>query len=97
MMKPTFANAEKTAIRVVTKDSGNVIITKAAQPEEFAQLLEGGVEAWDGAGAARRAEILAKLQEIDLKSIRPLRAGDADILEQLEAQAVALRAELAGL
>ena len=57
------------------------------------------------AAAARRAEILARLAEIDAASIRPLRAiadstaaqADHDKLAALDSEAAALRAELAGL
>lgn len=42
-------------------------------------------------------EIKSKLGEIDLKSIRALRAGDTEYLETYEAQAQELRAKLAEL
>ncbi|MBQ8476459.1 hypothetical protein IJ531_05295 [bacterium] len=38
--------------------------------------------------------IKQQLQEIDAKSIRPLRAGEADKLQELETEAQALRDEL---
>lgn len=41
--------------------------------------------------------IKSQLNEIDLKSIRALRAGDTEYLEQYEAQAVALRKQLTEL
>jgi hypothetical protein len=44
--------------------------------------------------AARKAEIFGLLDEIDRKSIRPMRAGETQRLAQLESQAAALRAEL---
>lgn len=44
--------------------------------------------------STRKAEILSLLEDIDRKSIRPLRAGDTDRLTSLEKQAAALRAEL---
>lgn len=44
---------------------------------------------------ARTVEaIKSQLYELDLKSIRALRAGEAEYLEQYEAQAVALRMQL---
>lgn len=46
---------------------------------------------------SRRAEILAALQVLDLKSIRPLRENDVSRIAALDAQAAALRVELAGL
>lgn len=54
---------------------------------------------------ARKREILALLEQLDLQSVRPLRAkvagtataDDERILAELESQAVALRAELATL
>ncbi len=42
-------------------------------------------------------EIKAELNEIDLKSIRALRAGDTEYIEIYEAQAVELRTRLAQL
>ena len=47
--------------------------------------------------AARKQAILAELQTIDLKSIRALREGYQPKIDELDAQAVALRTELAGL
>jgi hypothetical protein len=44
-----------------------------------------------------RAEVLADLASIDMRSIRALREGNAARIAELEAQAVALRAELAAL
>jgi hypothetical protein len=45
--------------------------------------------------AARRvAEIIAELDRLDRASIRPIRAGEADRLTEIEAQVVALREEL---
>lgn len=43
---------------------------------------------------ARIAEIKEELAELDLKSIRPIRAGETERLAELEAQAVKLREEL---
>lgn len=45
----------------------------------------------------RKQAILAELQTIDLKSIRALREGYQPKIDELEAQAQALRTELAGL
>ena len=45
----------------------------------------------------RTPEILKALEELDLKSIRALRANEIDRLEELESQAEILREELAGL
>lgn len=45
----------------------------------------------------RKAEIIASLADIDRRRIRPLAEGDAAFLAALNAQAIALRAELAGL
>jgi len=49
------------------------------------------------AAQLRRAEILAELALIDTKSVRPLREGDAARVATLNAQAAALRVELAAL
>jgi hypothetical protein len=45
----------------------------------------------------RRAEIIAQLADIDKRRIRPLAEGDQVFLASLNAEAVALRAELAAL
>ena len=47
--------------------------------------------------ATRTAEIKATLVELDFKSIRPLREGDAEMVASFKAQAEALRKELEGL
>jgi hypothetical protein len=46
---------------------------------------------------AARARILAELDQIDAKSIRPAREGNATRLAVLEAAAADLRAQLAAL
>ena len=45
----------------------------------------------------QKNEIKAKLHSIDLKTIRPLRAGETERVFELEAQAEALRLELNAL
>lgn len=45
----------------------------------------------------RKQEILKALDEIDLKSIRAIRANDTEYLEKYEAEAQALREELRSL
>ena len=47
--------------------------------------------------ATRTAQIKATLVELDFKSIRPLREGDAEMVASFKAQAEALRKELEGL
>ena len=47
--------------------------------------------------AARKTAILAELATIDLKSIRALREGYQPKIDELDAQAAALRAEMAAL
>lgn len=47
--------------------------------------------------ARRRAEIFAALDEIDRKTIRPLREGETDRVQQLADEARILREELATL
>lgn len=49
------------------------------------------------ANAARKTAILAELASIDLKSIRALREGYQPKIDELDAQAAALRAEMAAL
>jgi hypothetical protein len=44
--------------------------------------------------AQRKEEILARLEEIDNKSIRALRANDTEYIEAYELEAIALREEL---
>lgn len=45
----------------------------------------------------RKQEILIALDELDLKSIRALRANDTEYIQEYEAQAQVLREELRGL
>ena len=45
----------------------------------------------------RISEIKSELNEIDMKSIRPARAGETDKLKELEIEAEKLRKELAGI
>ena len=45
----------------------------------------------------RKAEIKSLLHDIDMKSIRPARAGETAKLQELEAEAEKLRAELNGI
>lgn len=45
----------------------------------------------------RKAEIKSLLHDIDMKSIRPARAGETAKLQELEAEAEKLRKELAGI
>ena len=47
--------------------------------------------------ARKRAELIAQLADIDKRRIRPLAEGDQVFLGKLNAEAVALRAELAAL
>ena len=44
-----------------------------------------------------RAEIQAQLDEIDRKSVRSMRANEVVRIDELEAQAVELRSQLAGV
>ena len=46
---------------------------------------------------AKRQEILRKLDELDLKSIRAIRAGDQEYITKYEVEAEELRKELAEL
>ena len=45
----------------------------------------------------RKSEIISELNQIDMKSIRPARAGETDKLKELEIEAEKLRKELAGI
>lgn len=47
---------------------------------------------WETEG--RKQEILRTLEQLDLKSVRPLREGEAVRVAELEAQAEVLRQEL---
>ena len=47
--------------------------------------------------AQRRQAILAEIVALDAKTIRPLRAGELNRVAEIEAQVIALRAELAAL
>ena len=63
---------------------------------------EEALEAWgytteEAYKVHRRAEILARLNEIDSKSIRALRANDTEYIQMYEEEAIALREELKSL
>jgi len=45
----------------------------------------------------RISEIISELNQIDMKSIRPARAGETEKLKELESQAEKLRLELSGI
>ena len=45
----------------------------------------------------RKSEIMSELNQIDMKSIRPARAGETEKLKELESQAEKLRLELSGI
>ena len=45
----------------------------------------------------RTSEILARLDELDLKSIRAIRANDTEYIQAYETEAIALREELRSL
>jgi hypothetical protein len=78
--------------------AGNVIEGNAPTVAEF-RAAESAypAEIAKGAAIARQAEIMDALDALDRKSIRAIREGDAARIAQWEAQAVALRAELATL
>lgn len=63
------------------------------------KLIERGQAEIDAAEApiTRRGEILARLEEIDRKTVRPLRAGETARVAELDAEADALRTELGTL
>lgn len=79
---------------------------------EDIEAPDGGIEVpsapdhadcvWNGSGwgpssMGRKSEILDELAAIDIKTIRPLRAGETEKLANLETQAQALRDELKAL
>jgi hypothetical protein len=65
----------------------------AVLPERPAKAPEPPVTA----PTRTRADVLAELASIDMRSIRALRESNATRIAELEAQAVALRLELSGL
>ena len=52
------------------------------------------VEEREISAAVHNSPILGRLQELDLKSIRALREGNTERLQELEAQAQSLREQL---
>lgn len=114
--KLKFQNAEKTSLQVTT-DSGSY---STAWPcytwhnEEIQAAIDAGmtIEPWKTEAEllaeqkeTRKQEILSQLNDIDLQTVRPLRAkvnGTATIFDEekltsLETQAATLRAELTTL
>lgn len=69
-----------------------------SQKERPATIEETAeIDARKAQSARTRADVLADLAAIDMRSIRALREGNTARIAELEAQAVALRAELAAL
>jgi len=79
---------------MINDDPATIVWADKEQALSSAQIA-AAVEDFDK--AQRRREIIAELADIDLKSIRPLRAGEGDKVQVLDDQAAALRAELAAL
>lgn len=93
-----YANISGTSVLLKTEDRGLVAKDSAwAGWDELHSYFDVQPAEDYVLNHARRAEILSKLHEIDLASIRPLRAGETEKLAELETQAQALRAEMAGL
>ncbi len=67
---------------------GEWYLAEKLQTDEYKQKLETVTE------EKQNLEIKQQLEEIDAKTIRALRAGEADKLAEYEAQAVALREQL---
>lgn len=60
-------------------------------------VLKNSEESIEYQKELRRQEILATLNELDLKSIRAIRANDAEYIQRYEEEAQALREELRNL
>ena len=69
-------------------------ITRQCTQEEEAEITARKLLAPALEAAQFNATILAQLEEIDAKTIRPLRDGEADRVAELRAQAAALRTQL---
>jgi hypothetical protein len=68
--------------------------TRLSTPEEDAQREADITAAQQQAVKDANAAIIAQLEAIDQKSIRPMREGDTSRVQFLAAQAAALRAQL---
>lgn len=69
-----------------------------ADGHDFGEVAQAALDAQaEQAVQQRKQAILAELATIDLKSIRALREGYQPKIDELDAAAVALRTELAGL
>lgn len=85
---------------VVTEDEYRVMHPKVSFPRNFAPLGDadevtaGDAEKMQAEIFAHNAPILAMLEAIDAKSIRPLREGDTARVAMYEAEAAALRNQL---
>ena len=65
---------------------------------DFGEVAQAALDAQAAQAVQQRKQaILAELQIIDLKSIRALREGYQPKIDELDAQAAALRAEMAAL
>lgn len=79
-MKISYYNSEKDCLEI-----------RDATDEEMADIKNAA----NGIGfQMRNSAILAKLADIDIRTIRPLREGDAVRVAALEAEASELRAQL---
>ncbi|MGE4469336.1 MAG: hypothetical protein AB7D47_04300 [Desulfovibrio sp.] len=98
--------ANEVAAGWIVDADGDII--PPAKPETFEvwdKTAGGYTMDTEAKNAARRAEIVAQLGALDAAAVRPLRAvaagtatpEDTDMIEQIEANALALRDELAGL
>lgn len=84
-------------MRYKTTDEGLVPFTPEEEAEWDARIERNAKAQKDAAVAQKRADILAALTAIDIKSIRALREGNQTRIDGLEAQAQTLRDELAAL
>ena len=80
-----------------TKDGLHIYVGDCAQGDRAATVAEKLAFENARAISARKTEILAQLELIDKRSIRPAAEGDAVFLAQLRAPCAMLRAELAAL
>jgi hypothetical protein len=80
---------------IIQKSNGVQRIINEDGTETVKEVSQNQIKEWEQSAKIERiAQIKAELNLIDSRSIRPIRDGDTEYLETLNAQVVELRQEL---
>lgn len=96
ILSAIYANKEHTSALLTTSNRGVVAVSESwnGWVELVADFDIADFDFIGQQNEKRRAEIYTQLEEIDRKTIRPLRSGEKTRLQELELEADNLRAEL---